>query len=270
MKGVAKISAVALLLAGLSLSGAATAQNEQPDDSAGSTSGPAAPEEPVEAVGVGIAGGVLLGAELVLSVEAIIGVDSTWPWIVFPILGAGGGGVGGYFVEQASPEGAVAMLVVGLAAIIPTAVAVSVSNAYDPEAEGAVVDASTGTGAYSFEMAPTDEADAGGTTTEVESRPEGLPEDAPPLPGAGESAPPGSATPPPSGGPEGNLGASERRKRAAHLASGSLLHFDDEMGFGFGVPALDVRPTQRTRESALLGAPQGVEFRVPVLEIDLP
>jgi len=97
---------------------------------------------PVNPTGKGIAGGAMLGGELVMIVEAIIGVDDWWPYVVFGAVGAGGGAVGGYFVEQAGKgsdppvaEPALYMLAGGMALIVPTVVAVLNATAYDPSGE---------------------------------------------------------------------------------------------------------------------------------------
>lgn len=279
MTGVERILCATVVGTLLAISGAAAAQNGGDDGTdGGQASGPAAPDQPVSADWVGVSGGVLVGAELVLGIEAAFGVDETWALIVFPILGAAGGGVGGYFLEQASPEGAVAMLVTGLAALIPTAVAVSASTAYDPEEEGAVVDESAAGAAYSFERTPVAGEEKGGATTEVESRPEGLPEGTPPLPGASGQggAAPGGSPPPESPPPEGSIDSQSRREEpsrqatAGHLASGSLFHVDRDLGAGFGIPAVDLRPTALTPERAMLDTERGLEVHVPLLRVDLP
>ena len=58
-------------------------------------------EEPgINPTGKGITGGALLGAEAVMSVEAVAGVKPTWAYLVGGGLGAIGGGIGGYFIEQ--------------------------------------------------------------------------------------------------------------------------------------------------------------------------
>jgi hypothetical protein len=255
MKGVFRISGVALLAGAMLVAGQAFGQEETP-------AGPVAPEEPVDAKGVGISGGIILGAEVVLVLEAIIDVEPVWPWIVFPILGAAGGGVGGYFVEQASPEGAVAMLVSSMVFLIPTAVAVSASTAYDPESEGAIEDTSGG-GAYSFELSPGAEPDEAGTTTEVVSQPESVPEGAP-------AVPPETEEPAPAPETEEPEAPSPEEQRLRHLTSGSLLHVGSDLDTGFGIPAIDVRPTAFTREDAMLGVDQGLQIHVPLVKIDLP
>jgi hypothetical protein len=251
MKGAIRIVGAALVVAGVLLAAPALAQEE---------AGPVAPDEEIEGTGVGISGGILLGAELVLAIEAIVGVEQVWPWVVFPILGAGGGGVGGYFVETASPEAAVAMLVCGMVFVIPTAVAISASTAYDPEAEGAVDDASGGA-AYSFELTPEDEPPLEGTTTEVE-KPEGAPE-------GDTTVPPESAAPPEPETPAPEPPSPEQQ-RLRHLSSGSLLHLSSDLDAGFGVPAIDVRPAASSGEEAMYGLDRGVRVHVPLLKIDLP
>src|SRR5262245_37686753 len=56
----------------------------------------------VSSTGKGIAGGALLGGEVVMLTMGAIGVESGWPYALFGGLGAVGGGIGGYFVENAT------------------------------------------------------------------------------------------------------------------------------------------------------------------------
>lgn len=93
-------------------------------------------EGPVSPKGKGIVGGALLGAEVVDLTIAIAGVEKGWPYFVFGAVGAGGGAVGGYFVEQATYGGAVEapvfMLVGGMALVIPTIVASLNATSFKP------------------------------------------------------------------------------------------------------------------------------------------
>ena len=91
----------------------------------------------VSSTGKGIAGGVLLGAELPIIGMAIGKVNSTWPYIVFGAVGAAGGGVGGYFLEQevAEPEASLYLLAGGMALVIPTLVSALNATAYEPGGE---------------------------------------------------------------------------------------------------------------------------------------
>lgn len=89
--------------------------------------------------GKGIVGLGLIGAELGFVIPALVqeaaGTNEWWPYLVFPVVGAAAGVVGGYFMEQetqASPEIDVAFLVAGLALVVPTVVATLALTAYDP------------------------------------------------------------------------------------------------------------------------------------------
>ena len=79
----------------------------------------------VSGSGKGIVGGALLGAEVVMLPMGIAGLKPWWPYAVFGTVGAVGGAVGGWAVEQADPpaEAPLYMLAGGLALIIPTVVA---------------------------------------------------------------------------------------------------------------------------------------------------
>lgn len=88
---------------------------------------------PVTGTGKGIVGGALLGGEVVSVTMAAIGVQKGWPYFAFGGVGAIGGGIGGYFVEQAAPaEVPLYMLAGGMAFIIPTLVAVLNATSYQP------------------------------------------------------------------------------------------------------------------------------------------
>jgi hypothetical protein len=68
----------------------------------------------------GIVGGALLGAELTVIGEAIAGIDVEWMYLAGAGVGAVGGGIGGYFVDETeSPGWSIAMLVGGMALAIP-------------------------------------------------------------------------------------------------------------------------------------------------------
>ncbi len=78
-------------------------------------------EGPVVGTAKGVVGGALLGGEAVALGIGIFGVSKGWPYLVFPAVGAVGGGIGGYFVEQAAPaEAPLYMLAGGMALVIPT------------------------------------------------------------------------------------------------------------------------------------------------------
>ncbi|MBW2522982.1 MAG: hypothetical protein JRI23_02345 [Deltaproteobacteria bacterium] len=114
--------------------------------------GPATPD------GKGIAGGILLGGEVVMLTMAIIGIEEVWPYPVFGAVGAGAGAVGGWGIEQTgSAEGALYFLAGGMALIVPTLVAVLNATAYDPETDEGLDDG----------VLPEEEADEPGVEGEV-------------------------------------------------------------------------------------------------------
>jgi hypothetical protein len=93
-----------------------------------------AASQPVSPDGKGVVGGALLGAEVVDLTMGIIGVNRGWPYLVFGALGAVGGGLGGFALEQEtrSPEGALYMLAGGMALVIPTVVVSLNATMYKP------------------------------------------------------------------------------------------------------------------------------------------
>lgn len=98
------------------------------------TAGRARAEE-ASPTGKGVVGGALLGAELVLAIEAAFNVQSTWAYIGGGLAGAAAGGVGGYFIERDSTARYPMLLLAGgLTLAIPTTVAVLSATAYEPPA----------------------------------------------------------------------------------------------------------------------------------------
>lgn len=81
----------------------------------------------------GTVGGALLGAEAVIAVEAAFGVQKAWLYAVGGGLGAVGGGVGGYFVDQAgNAQVSMSLLVGGLVFAVPTTIALLSTTSYKP------------------------------------------------------------------------------------------------------------------------------------------
>jgi hypothetical protein len=96
----------------------------------------------ISPTGKGIVGGGLLGAEVITIVEGVAGVRPGWAYWVGAIVGAGGGAVGGWAVEQAvNGDGTIpmAMLAGGLALIIPAIVVSLDATRFRPD-EGATDD----------------------------------------------------------------------------------------------------------------------------------
>ena len=181
----------------------------------------------VSPTGKGIAGGILLGAEVVMLAEAIAGVNAIWPYPVFGAIGAAGGGVGGYFVEDVgSSEGAVYMLVGGLALVIPTIIATLNATAYRPEDD-------VGEDEYTIEV------------EKVEP---------------GEEPSPGGQPAPPAGGVEGSVELSSSRRYLPPAFFGV-----DRSGLRLGVPAVQIRHTYTAEEVSKFGVEQSAEVQVPLL-----
>lgn len=111
---------VVAALVGVAPSGALAQQPEELDSNIQGT------------VGLG-----LVGAELGLIIPALAGMDDAWPYIVFPVVGAGGGAVAGYFLldQPDHTEAGVVTLAAGMLLIVPTIVATLALTAYDPESD---------------------------------------------------------------------------------------------------------------------------------------
>jgi hypothetical protein len=127
---VAVVVVVALAVAALGAPARARAQAEEESTRMPVTS-------PVKADIKGMVGLGLIGAELGFVLPAVAGLHETWAFIVFPIAGAAGGAVGGYFLLEKGdghPELAVGALTAGMALFIPALIVTLSATAYEPEA----------------------------------------------------------------------------------------------------------------------------------------
>lgn len=198
--------------------------------------------------GKGIIGLGLIGAELGLFIPAIVQnsarTNEWWPYLVFPLIGAAGGAVGGYFLEQgtqASPEIDVAFMVAGMVLIVPTVIGTLALAAYSPPAESIGADedmvVDEGSGEDSVE-AVQDSSDA-----------EAAPSD------STEAAPSDTAP------------QSRRETASDPLAGGTgLLRFDaDSHRVLLGVPMVGATPTYTAEEVARLHLTQTYDVHVPVV-----
>lgn len=223
----------------------------------------------VTPTGKGIAGCALLGAEAVALVEAAAGVRARWAYIVFPILGAGAGGVGGYFLEQAGNGGAettltgvaVGSLVLGLGLVIPTVVAYVNATNYRPESDRSEDAAPSN--------APIDESSnapaAGGAPAEGGATTPATPA-APASGGTGGTS--GSATPGGAGGNSSALPPVRVRRSVATarptLRPTGLLDVTGN-GLSFAVPSVSVENSVSLHEMRQYGLAPQSEVRIPVL-----
>jgi hypothetical protein len=205
-------------------------------------------------VAKGTIGGALLGAELVLAIEAAADVESPWAYLGGGLAGAAAGGVGGYFVEQnASPRVSMLLLAGGLTLAIPTTVAVLSATAYEPPAD------------YLVDAPPSDEP--------IADPPQ--PASAPAAPGAPAATPaptpgPGAAPPPTSPAPTSSQRRHPSRRvarvRPLYLTPPALLDFSPGR-LALSIPAVEITGTYTERELVMFGLEQKTEVRVPFLNI---
>lgn len=189
-------------------------------------------EGPVTGTGKGIVGGALLGGEVVMLTMGAFGVEKTWPYLVFGGLGAVGGGVGGFFVEQnTDPRIPLYMLAGGMGLVIPTVVVVLNATSYKP-------------GDVSEEP----------VTNEPSSNP--------PQPGEPIK---GSITIGARKAPRGTHKTSRARKSELRAEPPRTSLVDLRRGqLALSVPAVEVRPVYSLREMQQYGVQQRNELRLPV------
>lgn len=195
--------------------------------------------------GKGIVGGALLGAEVITITESLAGVKPVWAYAVGAVVGAGGGGVAGHFIENASTDGKVPMYMLagGLALIIPAVVLTLNATRWQPE-EGATED--------NVPTGPAAEPGAVGGSVVVgpPNAPNVPPPPTAPPPGATPPLPPPAAAPPAPTPPPQSL---------FDVHGGSLR---------MGVPVPDVRPVFSVAEQRQYGLSRAeTEFRMPMLHM---
>jgi hypothetical protein len=175
----------------------------------------------------GTIGGTLLGAELVLAVEAAFDVGPTWAYIAGGLGGALGGGIAGYYIEQsASPRVSMLMLASGLTLAIPTTVAVLSATAYEPPAN------------YVEDSPPPDEPVADPPQTEPQLQPQ----------------------------PETSVAPRRHHSARLRLTPPALLDIDPER-VALAIPAVALYDVYTPAELFVFGAKQATEVRVPVLSV---
>jgi hypothetical protein len=195
----------------------------------------------VSPTGKGIVGGSLLGAEIPTIIEGIAGVRSGWVYLISAIVGAGGGGVAGFEVEQNSSDGKAPMYMLagGLALVIPALVLTLNATRYQPE-EGATED-----------RAPTGPAAEPGA-------PGGSSITGTPVPPPAPPPPPSVMTPPPPPAPVPQSMLDVRMHRGA--ASGGA--------FRLGVPLPDVKPAFSVADARTYGLKDNPSaLYLPVLHV---
>jgi hypothetical protein len=221
--------------------------------------------ETVDGRGKGIAGGIMLGAEVVMSVEALFGVKPAWAYILGGGLGAVGGGLAGFGVESAAKcydttgafnngsagdgRAPVTMLALGLAFVIPTIVLIANATRFKPS-EDAVEDKAP------RNSPPADPGKIGGSVV-VGGEGGGTGPLAPTAP----AAPAGGAG---GGGAGGGTGPAPTPQQAPPPTSLMDIHTGT---LRLGLPAPEVRAAYTPQQQRDLGVQQITEVRFPVLHV---
>lgn len=217
----------------------------------------AARAEESTATGKGIAGGALLGGELVMAIEAAAGVSKPGAYALGALGGGLLGGVGGYFVEQSVGDAKIPsyMLAAGVALLIPATVMAFNATMYKPPAD------------YQEDRGATGSEPVADAPTSAPVSPAPPPSSQPPAEGGG------TATPPAQGPVSRKAPASSRpyafRRRplvAPPLAPmASMLAYQDSQ-LRLSLPAIEVRQVFTPQELRQLGVTQREEVRIPVFQ----
>jgi hypothetical protein len=221
----------------------------------------------------GMIGLGLIGAELGFVIPALVqeaaGTNEWWPYLVFPVIGAAGGVVGGYFMEQETQNSAevdVAFLAVGLALVVPALVTTLALTAYDPGEAQAHEAGDEDSAPPVLEDGTTTEAVQVEAVESEESGDETAPTEAPAAPAdtdtTGGSGSEGGATDASPGGT-----TSIQRRIGALLAGGpGLLRFD---GHGnrvlLGIPMIRRIATFTASETDALHLAPASDVNIPVI-----
>ena len=187
-------------------------------------------EGPVTGTAKGIVGGAFLGAEVVMMPMGIAGLKPWWPYLVFGGVGAVGGAVGGWAVEQAAPpaEAPLYMLAGGLALIIPTVVlTLNATTKKD----------------YGDDSAPAP------TTTDPNKPPENKPADGTTVTVTSDA--------------KKQLQQQQKKKRAVRPVPTAAIDLSGD-AVRLGIPAVVVKPMYTPVEISQFGVAQQTEVRIPV------
>ena len=213
--------------------------------------------------GKGIVGGGLLGADVVTGTMGIIGVHNPWVYVIGGAVGAGGGAVGGWAVENASGDGRAPMYMLagGLALIIPAVVLTLDATRFRPSDDATEDKAPTNgppadpgkVGGSAVGGPATTPATTPGTSTMPST-------DAPPPPGS--TAP--AATPPASGG---SGGSGSPVPAPSTPPPTSMFHFEGGQ-LRVGVPVPEVRPMYTAMEQKTYGVSgNATQVQMPMLRV---
>ncbi|MCA9534757.1 MAG: hypothetical protein KC593_13790 [Myxococcales bacterium] len=84
----------------------------------------------------------MFGAELGLVIPAAAGLDQWWALVVFPVIGATGGALGGYFGldRNNQVEASTAILAISIALVVPSVVLTVALRSYDADDDNPAAD----------------------------------------------------------------------------------------------------------------------------------
>jgi hypothetical protein len=203
--------------------------------------------------GKGIVGGGLLGADVVTGTMGIIGVHNPWFYVIGGGLGAAGGAVGGYAVQQASSDGRAPMYLLagGLALLIPAAVLTLDATRFRPS-DDATEDKAPTNGP------PANPGRVGGSAV---VGPNGSPSLAPPPP------PPDSTSPAVTTPAAGGSGSPAPSTPSPVAPPTSMFHYEGGQ-LRIGVPVPEVRPMYTALEQKTLGVSgTSTQVQMPMLKV---
>ena len=188
----------------------------------------------ISASGKGIAGGALLGGEVVMSVEALFGARGALAYLAGGVGGAAAGGYLGYMVEQGSdPKPSYYLLAGGMALLIPTTVAILQATSYKPPAD------------YVEDRAPVSAPAAVPASPATPAGPDGV-----------------TVTRP--------QGANSYRAPTRPVALRPMIPMSivgmQQGQLQLGIPAVEIRPMYTAAEVKKFGVEQQQEVRLPLFE----
>lgn len=208
---------------------------------------PSAHAEEVSPTAKGVIGGALLGSELVVITEAIIGVRSPLAYGLGAGLGAVAGGFAGFGVEKSVSDGRVpvVMLAGGVALIVPALVVTLNATSYSGNPDAKEDKAPTN-------LPPADPGQSGGSPVQ------GVAPAAAPVAPAAPAAPGGGTTPAPQ--------APQAEAPKAVAPPTSLVSVSPSQ-FRLGMPVPEAHNVFSMQERRQLGMAQVTEVRLPVVNV---
>lgn len=213
---------------------------------------PSAHAEEVSPAAKGVIGGALLGGELVVITEAIIGVRSPLAYGLGAGLGAVAGGFAGFGVEKSMSDGRVPVVLLagGVALIVPALVVTLNATSYSGNPDAKEDKAPTN-------LPPADPGQSGGSPVQGVS-----PAAAPAAPAAAPAGGGGTGTTPAPQAPQ-----AEAPKAPRVVAPPTSLVSVSPSQFRLGMPVPEAHNVFSMQERRQLGMAQVTEVRLPVVNV---